>query len=100
MLRVKVYEVDENGAEKPYLDNEGNPVVKEAKGLVMATQTAELVDGGIKADGNVCIIGEINSMAMGTLLNEHGVINKWMTKATMHKVMYELMREDEKETEE
>lgn len=99
MLRVKVYQVDENGAEKPYLDNEGNPVVKEGAGLVMAMQTAEIVDGGIKADGNVVVVGEINPLAMGTLLNEHGVINKWMTKATMHKVMYELMHEEEKKEE-
>ena len=99
MLRVKVYEVDENGAEKPYLDDKGNPVVKEGAGLVMAIQTAEKVDGGIKADGNVCIIGEINPLTMGTLLNEHGVINKWMTKATMHKVLCELMHEEEKKEE-
>ena len=62
-------------------------------------ERAEIVDGGIKADGNVVVVGEIAPLAMGTMLNEHGMINKWMTKATMHKVMYELMHEEEKKEE-
>lgn len=93
MLRVKVYEVDEHGEEKLYLDKEGNPVVNEGKGLVMVTQTAEIVDGGIKAGGNMCILGEINPLAMGTLLNGDENINKWMAKAKLHKVMKEIMCE-------
>lgn len=99
MLRVKVYEVDENGAEKQYLDNEGNPIVKEGKGLVMVTQTAEIVDGGIKADGNVVIAGDINPLSMGTLLNEHEMINKWTAQATLYKAMKAIMHEDEKKEE-
>lgn len=99
MLRVKVYEVDEHGEEKMFLDNEGEPVVKEGKGLVMALQTAEIVDGGIKADGNVVVVGDINPLAMGTLLNEHEMINKWMAKATLYKAMKALMCEEEKKEE-
>lgn len=103
MLRVKVYEVDENGAEKPYLDNEGNPVVKEGAGLVMATQTAEKVDGKIKADGNMIIMGDINPIAMGKLLKNDKMIRKFMTTAMLHETMNAMnamLDEDEEETEE
>ena len=99
MLRVTVYEVDEHGEEKLFLDNEGNPVVKEGEGLVMVTQTAETVDGGIKADGNVCLLGKIHPLAMGTSLNEHEMLRKWMVRAALRKAMKALMLEEEKKEE-
>lgn len=100
MLRVKVYEVDENGAENPYLDDKGNPVVKEGAGLVMAIQTAENVDGVIKTDGTVAVMGDINLVAMGTLLKRDKMIRKFMAKAMLFETMNALLREDEEETEE
>lgn len=100
MLRVKVYEVDENGAEKPYLDDEGNPLVREGAGLVMAMQTAEIVGDVIESIGNVTIIGKINELAMGTLLNDYKAIEKFMTIARLQKTINEMMHEDEEETEE
>lgn len=99
MLRVKVYEVFEDGEEKLCMDNEGNPIVKEGEGLVMAMQTAETVDGGIKANSNVCIIGKIHPLAMGRLLKDNEMINKWMNIAVMNEALKALMLGDEKKEE-
>lgn len=100
MLRVKVYEVDEHGAEKPYLDDEGNPIVKEGAGMVMAMQTAKNLDGRIETDGNMLIVGEINPLAMGKLLKDDKMIRKFMAKAMLYETMNALLHEDEEETEE
>lgn len=100
MLRVKVYEVDEHGEEKLCLDNEGNPIVKEGAGMVMAMQTAERVDDRLETTGNMLIIGDINPLAMGTLLNRDKMIRKFMAKAMLYETMNALMHENEEETEE
>lgn len=103
MLRVKVYEVDEHGEEKLYLDNEGNPVVREGEGLVMAIQTAVKVDDRLETTGNMIIMGDINTLAMGTLLKNDKMIRKFMTTAMLHETMNAMnamLDEDEEETEE
>lgn len=103
MLRVKVYEVDENGAEKPYLDDKGNPVVKEGAGMVMALQTAVKVDDRLETTGTMIIMGDINPLAMGKLLKDDKMIRKFMTTAMLHETMNAmnaLLDEDEEETEE
>jgi hypothetical protein len=100
MLRVKVYDVDEHGEEKLFLDDEGNPVVKEGEGLVLAMQTTEDMEDGIAVESQVCILGKINKLAMGTLLNEDKNIREFTTKARLHEAINELMHEEEEETEE
>ena len=97
MLRVKVFDVDENGVEKPEVDQDGKELVLDGEGMLLIIQTVNETDEeNIKeVNGSLLVRGEINQIAMGNIINGNKTIWRWIMADMMNEMRGRYMDEEE-----
>ena len=99
MMRVKFFDVDENGVETPEVDREGKELVLDGEGMLLIIQTVNETDEGntVEVNGSVLVRGEINKIAMGNIINNNKEIRGWIMADRMNEMIGRYL--DEKEND-
>lgn len=97
MLRVKVFDVDENGVETPEVDKAGKELVLDGEGLLLIIQTVNETDeeNTKEVNGSLLVRGENDKIAMGNIINNDKTIRSWIMADRMNEMIGKFMDEVE-----